>query len=130
MACCALAAFLISQIIFAFDWAGEWLGISKPTNLAENPVVAWRLNAAPALHRRARVSPSRRMASRTVLATAGGMATFAVLAALTLSAGADQRDGVMTWICTGHGLQRLAVRDFSYPRRSLAPGSVLERANP
>lgn len=130
VACCALAAFLFSQIIFVFDWAGEWLGTSKPTDLAANPVVAWRLDAAPALGRHARASPSRRMASRTVLAAAGGMATFAVLAGLTLSAGAGQRDGIVTWICTGHGLQRLVVRNAEYPRRSLGPEAALERPNP
>lgn len=109
MACCALAAFLISQIIFALDWARERLGLGRGDASWENPVVAWRLGAAGAVAMVGR--PARRgTRARLILAGTGGVAAFFVLAALTLRTEAGAHTfNTLTLICTGHGLERLAA---------------------
>lgn len=50
MACCALAAFVLSQIILAIDWARERAGrgADDVALAAANPAVAWRLGDAVA----------------------------------------------------------------------------------
>jgi hypothetical protein len=105
VACCAFAAFLISQIIFGLDWARERMGLANLERAAGNAVVAWRLDSgfAPA-------APSTRASpvARLRLAAMGGGVAFAVLAGLTLWAQSAHVWSAVTLICTGHGLERLA----------------------
>lgn len=105
MACCAFAAFLISQIIFGLDWARERMGLADPERAALNAVVAWRLDAGiTAAAPSTRASP----VARLRLAAMGGGMAFAVLAGLTLWAQSAHVWDAFTLICTGHGLERLA----------------------
>jgi len=112
LACCALAAFLISQIIFGLDWARERLGLAGPGQASANPVVAWRLDGAGAelagaAWRRHREPAA--IGARLRLAAVGGGLAFVLLGGLTLriEAGPHAWDAVRL-ICTGHGLERLA----------------------
>jgi hypothetical protein len=110
MACCALAAFLISQIIFALDWARERLGLRQAAAPLENPVVAWRLGDGGAAAEIAGPGGRGRSRARLALAAAAGIASFVVLAALTLRAEAGAHAwNTITLICTGHGLERLVL---------------------
>jgi hypothetical protein len=106
VACCAFAAFLISQIIFGLDWARERMGLADPERAAANAVVAWRLDGAVM----AAEAPStrRRQGLRLRLAAMGGGVAVAVLAGLTLRAQSAHAWDAFTLICTGHGLERLA----------------------
>jgi len=105
VACCAFAAFLISQIIFGLDWARERMGLSDPERASDNAVVGWRLDGAFA----AVAVPARRpQVARLRLAAMGGGVAFAVLAGLTLRAQSAHAWDAFTLICTGHGLARLA----------------------
>jgi hypothetical protein len=104
VACCAFAAFLISQIIFGLDWARERMGLADPERATANAVVAWRLGGAPAVA----ASTRGRQGARLRLAAMGGGAAFIVLAGLTLATPSTHAWDAMTLICTGHGLERLA----------------------
>ncbi len=115
MACCALAAFLISQIIFGLDWARERLGLAEPARAAANSVVAWRLDGAGAALAQAPATAWPRHPERAAtgarlrLAAVGGGVAFALLAGLTLRVDAASHAwGAVSLICTGHGLERLA----------------------
>jgi hypothetical protein len=107
VACCALAAFLISQIIFGLDWARERMGLRDAVDTRDNLTVCWRLDgtglvaAAPV-----RPNPIR---SRLKLAAVGGGIAFVVLAGLTLRAEQVRSWSDLTAICTGHGLVRLHI---------------------
>lgn len=103
MACCALAAFLISQILFALDWAREALGLGQPAGATAHGAALWRLGepAPPA--------PATRRLPRFGVALAGGGLAFVVLAGVTLRAQADPgRWAAFDLICTAHGLQPAA----------------------
>lgn len=113
MACCALAAFLISQIIFALDWVRERVGLGEPAPAAANATVAWRLDgsgipAAITVRRPASGGTTMRFG----FAAAGGAVAFVLLAGLTLGTEPGRKgDGAwagLTLICTAHGLERLA----------------------
>jgi hypothetical protein len=110
VACCAFAAFLISQIIFGLDWARERMGLIDPETAANNAVVAWRLDGAGAAVATRRGRTLREMVGgRLGLAAMGGGGAFVLLAALTLRLEAGTRAwNAFTLICTGHGLERLA----------------------
>jgi hypothetical protein len=73
MACCALAAFIVSQLLVALDFLRERvLGLS-PAGVPLNGNAAWRLgDAAPALPPRAVFASPRRVA----LALGGGALAF------------------------------------------------------
>jgi hypothetical protein len=102
--CCAFAAFLISQIIFALDWLREWAGMTQPDAVRANPASLWRLGAPIEL------SPPRRLGERFNLALAGGLFAFGVLASATLYMSADpHRWGALAVICTSHGLERIVA---------------------
>lgn len=107
MACCALAAFLISQIIFGLDWARERMGLQSPEDTRDNLTVGWRLDGT-GIVAAAPVRPNP-MRSRLKLAAVGGGIAFAVLAGLTLRAEQIHSWSDLTAICTGHGLVRLHV---------------------
>jgi hypothetical protein len=87
MACCALAAFVVSQLLVALDWLRErTLGLA-PAVAVPNVNAAWRLgDAAPvrAVRRDLRAYASPR---RVGLGFVGGALAFAVTAA-ALEAGA------------------------------------------
>lgn len=105
MACCALAAFLISQIIFGLDWARERMGLQSPEDTRDNVTVGWRLDGAGLM---APVRPNP-LKGRLRLAAIGGGVAFVVLAGLTLRAEQIHSWSDLTAICTGHGLVRLPV---------------------
>ena len=74
MACCALAAFIVSQLLVALDFARERVLGLTPALAAANVNAAWRLgDALPATAPRAVFAAPRRLA----LALAGGVLTFA-----------------------------------------------------
>jgi hypothetical protein len=108
LACCALAAFLISQIIFGLDWLRERMGLTDPERAVGNAVVAWRLDAAVVAPIVRPPAPRSALASRLRLAAVGGGIAFVMLAALTLRAGPTRSWDAFALICTGHGLERLA----------------------
>lgn len=86
MACCALAAFVISQIVFALDALRERLGLAPAREAAAIPAAAWRFgDPSPAAPRR-RALPQRRLA----LATAVGLAAFSGAYALSLRSESPQ----------------------------------------
>lgn len=106
MACCAFAAFLISQIIFGLDWARERMGMADPERAASNAAVAWRLGAVGMAS--AVPSTPRSQGARLRLAAMGGGVAFAVLAGVTLRVQSAHAWDAFTLICTSHGLERLA----------------------
>ena len=95
MACCALAAFIVSQLLLALDFVRErLLGLAPPVALA-NANAAWRLGDAAPL-------PLERRAQRRVgLALAGGALGFAVAYGL-LHADAGHRPHALAipYLCT------------------------------
>ena len=107
MACCALAAFMISQIIFGLDWARERMGLREAVDTRDNITVGWRLDGT-GLMAAAPVRPNR-IRGRLKLAAVGGGIAFVVLAGLTLRAEQIHSWSDLTAICTGHGLVRLHV---------------------
>jgi hypothetical protein len=107
VACCALAAFLISQLIFGLDWLRERMGMAQPQAVRVNPASVWRLGA-PVEPLPARPRLSGPMAARLNLALAGGLFAFTILASLALYFSADpNRWGALAVICTGHGVERI-----------------------
>jgi hypothetical protein len=78
MACCALAAFIVSQLLVALDWLRERVFGLTPALAQVNSNAAWRLGDAAAL-RPARMpfAAPRRMA----LALAGGALALAFASA-------------------------------------------------
>ncbi len=107
MACCALAAFLISQIIFGLDWARERMGLQSPEDKRDNITVGWRLDGT-GLMAALPVRPSP-IKGRLKLAAVGGGIAFVVLAGLTLRTEQVRSWSDLTAICTGHGLVRLHI---------------------
>lgn len=74
MACCALAAFLVSQLLVAFDWFRERVLGLAPAVVPINANAAWRLgDASPAVTARGVYGAPRRIA----LALGGGALAFA-----------------------------------------------------
>ncbi|HEX7760039.1 MAG TPA: hypothetical protein VF459_11075 [Caulobacteraceae bacterium] len=104
MACCALAAFLIGQIIFGLDWARERLGLGAPPAPTPSAVVGWRLGASAAPHR----PLDRRFSRRVGLAAFGAGAAFVVLAGATLALRPAMPTLDLGPICTALGLQQAA----------------------
>ncbi len=47
MACCALAAFIVSQLLVALDWLRERVLGLEPALVADNANAAWRLGELP-----------------------------------------------------------------------------------
>jgi hypothetical protein len=102
MACCALAAFLVSQLLLALDFLREHLGLA-PAGVPESANAAWRLgDAAPAP--RVRLASPRRLG----LALAGGALGFAVASA-ALHATAPQGPHALQipYLCTSSALAAL-----------------------
>lgn len=102
MACCAFAAFLIGQMILAFDRLRARLGFAVPEAGTPNPNAQWRLDGAivapvPAVPR-----------LRFLPVTAGAIAVG--LAAGLIFGGADGSGHMFAFdfICTQDGLIRLA----------------------
>ena len=74
MACCALAAFLVSQLLVALDWLRERVFGLEPALAVHNANAAWRFGeAAPLAAPRALFVSPRRIA----LAVSGGALAFA-----------------------------------------------------
>ena len=96
MACCALAAFLVSQLLVAFDFLRERILGQAPALAPVNANAAWRLgDGAP--------TPPVRLASprRLGLALAGGALTFAVVsAALDVGAAQYSHPLQIPYLCT------------------------------
>lgn len=106
MACCALAAFLISQIIFGLDWARERMGLRDAVDTRDNITVGWRLDGTGLMA----TAPARpNLKGRLKLAAVGGGVAFVLLAGLTLRAEQVRSWSDLTAICTGHGLVRLHI---------------------
>jgi hypothetical protein len=106
VACCALAAFLISQIIFGLDWARERMGLTQAKDTRDNLTVGWRLDGAGLMA----AAPARpNIKGRLKLAAVGGATAFVLLAGLTLRAEQVRSWNDLTAICTGHGLVRLHI---------------------
>jgi hypothetical protein len=104
MACCALAAFLFSQIVFALDWARERLGLAEAAPRANLPV-GWRLDGTGLAAVR---PPAPDFARRLRLAAAAGGAAFVGLAAITLAAEAAFPGSALARICSSHGLAAIS----------------------
>jgi hypothetical protein len=104
MACCALAAFLIGQIIFGLDWARERLGLGAPQAPMPSAAVGWRLGRSPAplpaAHRRSDWLFSRRLG----MAALGGAVAFVLLAGVTLAIPPAASPIDLGPICTALGL--------------------------
>lgn len=101
MACCALAAFLVGQIIYGLDWLSERLGLGGP-RLASNATVTWRLGMATPVDGG---GASRGWAAprRIGLAVLAGVGAFAGLAAL-LPEASSHPALPLAGICTAEGL--------------------------
>lgn len=102
MACCALAAFLVSQLLLALDFLRERMLGLAPAGVPESANAAWRLGDAPAP--RVRLASPRRLG----LALAGGALGFAVASA-ALHATAAQRPHALQipYLCTSSALAAL-----------------------
>jgi len=74
MACCALAAFIVSQLLVGLDWLGERVLGRSPASAIANANAAWRLGDPAALAPPRVLFASRR---RLALALAGGALAFA-----------------------------------------------------
>ncbi len=73
MACCALAAFIVSQLLVALDWLRERVLGFEPALAVNNANAAWRFGeAAPLAAARASFVSPRRIA----LALSGGALAF------------------------------------------------------
>jgi hypothetical protein len=99
MACCALAAFVISQLLLGADWLRERLGLTAVA-VAPSASAAWRMGDAPQLAS-ARVLTPRRV----LLSLAGGSCAFA-LAYFALDAGAAHQPHALQipYLCTSTSL--------------------------
>jgi hypothetical protein len=105
MACCALAAFVVSQLLFGLDWLRERVLGAQPVRVAANPNAAWRLGDAPPLvATRAALAPPRRLA----LALGGGALAFA-LAAVAMGAFETHRPHALRipYLCTSSSVAAL-----------------------
>lgn len=100
MACCALAAFIISQIILRLDWLREQLGLAPPVE-PPNRVVAWRLGQPAPIPS----TPSRPALRRLGLTALGGSLMFAVLAALSFLPGSPIDGGLICRTALSPALQ-------------------------
>jgi hypothetical protein len=80
MACCALAAFVVSQLLFGVDWLREHVLGAQRVRAVANANAAWRLgDEAPPAPARATFASPRRLA----LAALGGALAFALVANAT-----------------------------------------------
>ncbi len=106
MACCAFAAFIISQIILGFDALRARLGLRVPEIGAPNPNALWRLGGPPVP--RAESRPLWRMAVPVTLGS-----VLLGLAVGLVFGGADGSGHMFAFdfICTRDGLIRLAGID-------------------
>ncbi|MCC6921373.1 MAG: hypothetical protein IT548_19440 [Alphaproteobacteria bacterium] len=106
MACCAFAAFIISQIILGLDALRARLGLRVPEAGAPNPNAMWRLDGPPA----AVVAPSPlwRMA---VPVTIGSVLVGLVVGIVFGGADGSGHMFAFDFICTRDGLVRLAGID-------------------
>lgn len=87
MACCALAAFIVSQLLVVLDWLRERVLGLAPAVVPLNENAAWRLgDAAPLAAPRALFSSPRRLA----LALGGGALAFAFAWAAVEAGGAHR----------------------------------------
>src|SRR5512147_198655 len=84
MLCCAFAAFILSQIVFAFDTVRERIFGVSPALASRSTAAAWRLGDPPPAAR-SRLPRARRMA----LAFGASALVFAGAYALSLRAPAD-----------------------------------------
>ena len=96
MACCALAAFVVSQLLFALDWLRERVGLA-PAASAPSASAAWRLGDAPsAMFPRASFAPR-----RLALSCAGGVAAVALAYAVLHPNGAHRPHALqIPYLCT------------------------------
>jgi len=100
MACCALAAFVVSQLFFAIDWLRERIGLT-PVAAVASESAAWRLgDAVPAAARSAAFRPR-----RVLISVASGIAAFAI-AYSTLHPGGAHRPHALQipYLCTSASL--------------------------
>lgn len=77
MACCAFAAFILSQIILGVDTLRARLGFKAGLSGPENPNALWTLGSAPALPKRPASLPVR-WATVTAAAVCAGAGIGAV----------------------------------------------------
>jgi len=100
MACCAFAAFVVSQIVFA--WMGlreRFLGAADPDLAAPNLVAAWRLGDPELPVARARS----RVPLRIAVAFGAGALAFGLTFAVSHASDADAMNAGMspTFLCSG-----------------------------
>jgi hypothetical protein len=85
MACCALAAFLVSQLLVALDFLRERVLGLAPARVSESASAAWRLGDAPA------PLPGGLFSPRRVALGAGAAGVAFAIAWTALDAGAARR---------------------------------------
>lgn len=99
MACCALAAFLVSQLLVALDWLRERAGLA-PARAAHSASAAWRLGDAPLAMRARSVAPAL-APRRLALAVGGGALAFAVTYSVLGVGGAQRAHAFrIPYLCT------------------------------
>ena len=98
MACCALAAFIVSQLLVALDWLREFMGLT-PAAVAHSPTAAWRLGDA--LPVAANAAPAFASPRRIALAFGGGALAFA-FSYFAIEAGGEHRPHALQipYLCT------------------------------
>jgi hypothetical protein len=98
MACCALAAFIVSQLLVALDWLRESMGLT-PAASAQSAAAAWRLGDA--LPAPAHAAPAFASPRRIALAFGGGALAFA-FAYSAIEAGGEHRPHALQipYLCT------------------------------
>lgn len=96
MACCALAAFIVSQLLVALDWARERFGLAAVAS-APSASAAWRLGDAM----RSPAVPRRTAPRRLALALSGGALAFAFTWAALGVRGAHEPHALqLPYLCT------------------------------
>jgi hypothetical protein len=97
MACCALAAFLVSQLFALADWVREHVLGVGPATVTASAAAAWRLGDAPASVREAALWTPRRFA---MAAAVGTLAFGLSYAALERTAGVRLHAWQIPYLCS------------------------------
>lgn len=99
MACCAFAAFIISQIILSLDALRARLGFAAPAADGPNPNAVWRLGMAPAP-----LPPPRPFWRSALPVTAGAVVVGLAVGAVWGGADGSGHMFAFDFICTQDGL--------------------------
>lgn len=107
MACCAFAAFIISQIILAFDAVRARLGLKIPEPGSPNFNAVWRLDMPAA----ANAAPPRLLWGMAVPVTLGSVLIGAAVGLVFGGADGSGHMFAFDLICTKDGLVKIASLD-------------------